>query len=130
MSLNKEKSNNSNITRYYELNDIKNNLSAIRWISDSRKLSGFFVNYIYLCDLQNRFDEGSTNIQLDPDVSYETIIECYKNRDIDLIYINGSYNGKPVVIGTDLRKNLFYITLRKKSPADIDSLERELALVK
>lgn len=130
MSLNKEKSNNSNITRYYELKDIKNNLAAIKWISDSRKLPGFFVNYIYLSDLQNRSDEGSGNIQLEPEVSYETIVEGYKNRDVDLIYINGSYNGKPVVIGTDLRTNLLYITLRRKSPADIDSLERELALDK
>ena len=128
MSLIKEKSNNSNVTRYYELQDIKNNLTAIKWISDSRKLPGLVVNYIHLSDLQNRGDEGSGNTQLEPDVNCETIVECFNNRDVDLIYINGNYNGNPVVIGADLRTNLLYITLRKKAPADIASMERKMSL--
>lgn len=45
----------------------------------------------------------------------------FKKRDVDLITLNCRFNDKPLVIGVDLRSNLVYLTIRKKTPANVGS---------
>lgn len=52
-----------------------------------------------------------------------------KTRDVDVITLNGTFNGKPSVIGVDLRSNLVYLTIRKRMPAAVELIEKMLKLV-
>ncbi|MCI7451145.1 MAG: hypothetical protein MSD68_15925 [Blautia sp.] len=80
-------------------------------------------------DLINRSDEGSGNVQLDAQVTVDTMKQEIKKRDVDLITLNCRFNGKSLVIGVDLRTNLAYLTIRKRTPADVDLIENMLKLV-
>lgn len=129
MSLVKERNNGTNITRYYNLEQVFSNLSAVEWINSVRSISGVDVEYIYYSDLMNRSDEGSSNVQLDAQVAVDTMKQELKTRDVDIITLNGTFNGKPLVIGVDLRSNLVYLTIRKRKPADVELIEKMLKLV-
>lgn len=128
MSLVKERKNGTNITRYYKLEQVFSNLSAVEWISSVRSISGVDVEYVYYSDLMNRSDEGSSNVQLDAQVAVDTMKQELKMRDVDIITLNGTFNGKPLVIGVDLRNNLVYLTIRKRMPADVELIEKMLKL--
>lgn len=80
-------------------------------------------------DLMNRSDEGSGNVQLDAQVTVDTMKQEIRKRGVDLITLNCRFNGKPLVIGVDLRTNLAYLTIRKRTPADVDLIENMLKLV-
>jgi ssDNA-specific exonuclease RecJ len=129
MSFIKEQDNGINITRYYKISQINSNLEAIDWISSIRHISGMATDYIYYSDLMNRSDEGSGNIQLDPKVNIDTMRSKFQERDVDLISIIGEFDEKPVVIGYSSQDKNVYITIRKKIPADINMLEKELNLI-
>lgn len=128
MSLIKEISNVTNITRCYTLDLITCGLEAVKWIYATKDTESLIVNYICYRDLQNRSDEGSTSVQLNADVSLSEMINNCNNRDVDLISINGKYDNAPVVIGVDLRNRNVFLTTRKKIPADIKSVEKKLQL--
>ena len=128
MSLVKERKYGTNITRYYKLEQVFSNLSAVEWISSVRSISGVDVEYVYYSDLMNRSDEGSSNVQLDAQVAVDTMKQELKMRDVDIITLNGTFNGKPLVIGVDLRNNLVYLTIRKRMPADVELIEKMLKL--
>ena len=128
MSLVKERKNGTNITRYYKLEQVFSNLSAVEWISSVRSISGVDVEYVYYSDLMNRSDEGSSKVQLDAQVAVDTMKQELKMRDVDIITLNGTFNGKPLVIGVDLRNNLVYLTIRKRMPADVELIEKMLKL--
>lgn len=129
MSLIKEKINNTNITRYYSINQIKTVDAAVIWISNIRNIESISTNYIYLSDLNNRFDENSDSIQLDANVDLINLKKRVEESSINMIFLNGKYNKYPVVIGVDLCKLMVYITIRKNNPADINALEMELLLI-
>lgn len=129
MSLIKEKINNANITRYYNTNQIKTVDAAVIWISNIRNIKSISTNYIYLSDLNNRFDENSDSIQLDANVDLIDLKKSVEESSINMIFLNGKYNKYPVVIGVDLCKLMVYITIRKNNPADINALEMELLLI-
>lgn len=128
MSFVKERKNGTNITRYYELEQVFSNLSAVEWISSVRSISGIDVEYVYYSDLMNCSDEGSSNVQLDAQVAVDTMKQELEMRDVDIITLNGTFTGKPLVIGVDLRNNLVYLTIRKKMPADVELIEKMLKL--
>ena len=128
MGLVKERKNGTNITRYYKLEQVFSNLSAVEWISSVRSISGVDIEYVYYSDLMNRSDEGSSNVQLDAQVAVDTMKQELKMRDVDIITLNGTFNGKPLVIGVDLRNNLVYLTIRKRMPADVELIEKMLKL--
>ena len=129
MSLIKERINNTNITRYYSINQIKTVDAAVIWISNIRNIESISTNYIYLSDLNNRFDENSDSIQLDANVDLIDLKKSVEESSIDIIFLNGKYNKYPVVIGVDLCKLMVYITIRKNNPVDINALEMELLLI-
>lgn len=129
MSFVKKRSNTSNITRYYNIEPVFSSLSAIEWISSIRNIHGLYVEYIYYGDLMNRSDEGSNNVQLDAQVMVETMKQELKTKDVDIIALNGTFIGKPLVIGVDLRSNLVYLIVRKRRPADVELIEKVLKLV-
>lgn len=129
MSLVKERNNKTNITRYYNLEQVSSNLSAAEWISSVRSISGVDVEYVYYSDLMNRSDEGSSNVQLDAQVTADTMKQEIKKRNVDFITLNCRFNGKPLVIGVDSRSNLVYLTIRKRMPADVELIEKTLKLV-
>lgn len=129
MSFVKKRSNTSNITRYYNIEPVFSSLSAIEWISSIRNIHGLYVEYIYYGDLMNRSDEGSNNVQLDAQVTIEIMKQELKTKDVDIIALNGTFVGKPLVIGVDLRSNLVYLVIRKRIPADVELIEKVLKLV-
>ena len=129
MSFLNEKGNSSNLTRYYRKGGLSSSTDALKWISNLRTVSGMRVSYILLSDLLNRSDEGSDNCQLPGDVKYEDFEKAVKEKNVDLISAYGSFAGKPVVVGININRMEEYITVRKNNKADIDALERELALV-
>lgn len=129
MSFVKKRSNTSNITRYYNIEPVFSSLSAIEWINSIRNIHGLQVEYIQYGDLMNRSDEGSNNVQLDAQVTIETMKQELKTKDVDIIALNGTFVGKPLVIGVDLRSNLVYLVIRKRIPADVELIEKVLKLV-
>lgn len=128
MSFVKERKNGTNITRYYELEQVFSNLSAVEWISSVRSINGIDVEHVYYSDLMNCSDEGSSNVQLDAQVAVDTMKQALEMRDVDIITLNGTFTGKPLVIGVDLRNNLVYLTIRKRMPADVELIEKILKL--
>lgn len=128
MSFVKERNNRTNITRYYTFKKVNSSMTAVDWISSLRDVSGLITEYIYYSDLTNRSDEGSGNIQLDSQVTTEVMKLELKNRDVDLITLNCRFNDKPLVIGVDLRSNLVYLTIRKKTPITVELIEKVLNL--
>ncbi len=129
MSFVKKRSNTSNITRYYNIEPVFSSLSAIEWISSIRNIHGLQVEYIQYGDLMNRSDEGSNNVQLDAQVTIEIMKQELKTKDVDIIALNGTFIGKPLVIGVDLRSSLVYLIVRKRRPADVELIEKVLKLV-
>lgn len=129
MRLIKEKSNNANVTRYYRISQAKTVDAAVIWINDVRRISSFSTNYIYLSDLTKRFEEGAESVQLDAHASVSEIKKYISENSVDQILINGKYNGHPVVVGVNLYDGQACVTIRKKDPADIDALERELSIL-
>lgn len=129
MSFVEERNNNrTNITRYYTFKKVNSSMTAVDWVSSLRNVSGLVTEYIYYSDLMNRSDEGSGNIQLDSQVTTEVMKLELKNRDVDLITLNCRFNDKPLVIGVDLRSNLVYLTIRKKTPINVELIEKVLNL--
>ena len=128
MSFLNEKNNSSNLTRHYRKGGLSSSSDALKWISSLRTVSGIRVSYILLSDLLNRSDEGSDNCQLPGDVRYEDLAKVVKEKNVDLISVYGSFADKPVVIGINMNLMEEFITVRKNNKADIDALERELAL--
>lgn len=130
MSLLKERSDKINLTRWYSISQVKTVDDAVTWLSDVRKIPDVSTNYFYFVDLINSFDEGtSESVQLEANVSLNDMEKCARENSIDVISLIGEYDGHPVVVGVDLYKKQAYITIRKKDPADIDALERELNLL-
>lgn len=125
----KEKSNKTNITRYYRIQEVDSNLTALKWINSIKNLQCLDVNYIYYSDLMNRSDEGSQNIQFDSDVNIDTMKQELQKRDIDLIILNCRFYNKPFVIGVDLRSSLIYLTIRKSNQVNIDLIEQKLKIL-
>ena len=129
MSFVEERNNNrTNITRYYTFKKVNSSMTAVDWVSSLRNVSGLVTEYIYYSDLINCSDEGSGNIQLDSQVTTEVMKLELKNRDVDLITLNCRFNDKPLVIGVDLRSNLVYLTIRKKTPINVELIEKVLNL--
>ena len=128
MSFVKERNTRTNITRYYTFKKVNSSMTAVDWISSLRDVSGLITEYIYYSDLTNRSDEGSGNIQLDSQVTAEVMKLALKKRDVDLITLNCRFNNKPLVIGVDLRSNLVYLTIRKKTPINVELIEKVLNL--
>ena len=128
MSFMKERNSRTNITRYYTFKKVNSSMTAVDWISSLRDVSGLITEYIYYSDLTNRSDEGSGNIQLDSQVTAEVMRLELKKRDVDLITLNCRFNDKPLVIGVDLRSNLVYLTIRKKTPINVELIEKVLSL--
>lgn len=129
MSMIEEIDNGTHITRYYTISKISSDIEALEWLSSVRDIPKLNVGYIYYCDLMNRSDEGSGNIRLDPKVNIDTMRSKFQERDVDLISLIGEFNEKPVVIGVDLNAKQEYITIRKKAPANLETLEKELKLL-
>ena len=125
----KEKSNKTSITRYYRIQEVDSNLTALKWINSIKNLQCLDVNYIYYTDLLNRSDEGSQNIQFDSDVNIDTMKQELQKRDIDLIILNGRFYNKPFVIGVDLRSSLIYLTIRKSNQVNIELIEQKLKIL-
>lgn len=128
MSFVNEKSNSLNLTKYYKKDNLSTNSEVIRWVSDLRTTKGMSVSYFLLSDLSNRSDEDSDNTQIPGDAKYEMIEKAVKDKNVDLISAYGSFDGKPVVIGVNINRYEAFITVRKNNKANIDSLEKELAL--
>ena len=128
MSIIREKRNHSNITRYYQVQHVSNTEEATRWICLIVGLDEFETNYLYLSDLVNRWDEGSGDLQIDPPISEDAVLQEVVSRNADLISVNGKYKGKPIILGVDLKNYSVFVTLRKKEAADIESIERQLEL--
>ena len=128
MSFVNEKSNSLNLTKYYKKDNLSTNSEVIRWVSDLRTTKRMSVSYFLLSDLSNRSDEGSDNTQIPGDAKYEVIEKAVKDKNVDLISAYGSFDGKPVVIGVNINRYEAFITVRKNNKANIDSLEKELAL--
>ena len=125
----KVKYNATNMSRYYKIDGFHAREDAVRWLNNVKNINGFVTNYYYFQDRANRIDEGSGSIQLDANVSLRDMEQYVRNKSIDLIFINGKYNEKPVVVGVDLTECIVYMTERGKTPADIDALEKRLQLV-
>lgn len=123
-----QKSNSSNLTRYYRKGNLSTNSEVIRWVSNLRTTKGVSISYFLLSDLSNRSDEGSDNTQIPADATYEVIEKMVKDKNVDLISAYGSFDGKPVVIGVNMNRHEAFITVRKNNKANIDSLEKELVL--
>ncbi len=129
MSLIQEKRTTTNITRDYRSDSLGTNKDVVRWLSDARNITGLTTKYIELCDLEERSDEGSNSRQLEAEVCFDDLEKAFDNSSVDLILLVGHYYNKPIVVGFDLVERVAYITIRKKSPADIDDLEVQLKLV-
>lgn len=123
-----KKNNSSNLTRYYRQDNLSTNSEIIRWVSNIRTTKGVSISYFLLSDLLNHSDEGSDNTQIPGDAKYEVIEKAVKDKNVDLISAYGSFEGKPVVIGVNINRYEAFITVRKNNKANIDSLEKELAL--
>ena len=52
-----------------------------------------------------------------------------EKRDVDLITLNCRFDDRPLVIGVDLRTNLVYLTIRKRTPANVELIEKILQLI-
>ena len=128
MNLIKEKSNLSNLTRFYVTDSLSSISDLAKWLSSLKDVSGISVADFTLSDLLNRSDEGSCNSQLAGDASYDDIYSAINGNTVDLISAYCSYNGKVAVIGANLNRHEIFITVRRKDMADIDSIEKELHL--
>ena len=113
MSLIEEKSNNSNVSRYYHVENVSNISDAVEWICSVIKSKTVDPMYISLSDLVNRSDEGSGNTQLDAKATYDDIMHELDDKNIDIISVIGRFQEKPVVIGVDLRNTQCFLTARK-----------------
>ena len=128
MSLIEEKSNNSNISRYYHVDHVSNICEAVAWICSVIKSKTVVPTYISLSDLVNRSDEGSGNTQLDPTATYNDIMQEIDNKNIDIISVNGRFQEKPIVVGVDLRNSQCFLTARKSNKFDFKAVENKLNL--
>lgn len=103
--------------------------SALRWLDSVRDKSGITVNHIVFKDQHRRSEDGGGNVRLKAGAAYPEMEEALRSREADLISLNCEYEGRPVVIGVDLRIYNVYITIRKKTPADSAALEALLQLL-
>ena len=129
MSKIREVKNAHNKTTYYSIVSIYDNYSAVEWIGKVLGNNCLCVDYIILKDLSNRSDEGNTNKQLSPKVSIEDINREIKQRETDIISVTGQFDGKPLVVGVDLREHIAFVTTRNSRPANITSIEQQLNLI-
>ena len=128
MEIVKERRNASNLTRYYRVDELTDNDAMISLLCDIRKTENLNISYILLSDLMNRSDEGSDNLRLSGNVDIEEFQNEVRQRNIDVISMNGTYKDKPVVIGAKLLRREIYITIRLSNKADIDAFEKEIKL--
>jgi|GEM_PF-6909572 Ribosomal protein S9 len=128
MSLIEEKSNNSNVSRYYHVENVSNISDAVEWICSVIKSKTVDPMYISLSDLVNRSDEGSGNTQLDAKATYDDIMHELDDKNIDIISVIGRFQEKPVVIGVDLRNTQCFLTARKSKKFDFEAIENKLNL--
>ena len=128
MEIVKERRNASNLTRYYRVDELTDNDAMIRLLCDIRKTENLNISYILLSDLMNRSDEGSDNLRLSGNVDIEEFQNEVRQRNIDVISMNGTYKDKPVVIGAKLLRREIYITIRLSNKVDIDAFEKEIKL--
>ncbi len=128
MALRDVSNTNSNVIRYYGIDDISNPIEAVAWICEARSAKGLALHYISLTDLVNRSDEGSGSVQLEPQTKQAEIKKIISEKSIDIISLNAEYDGKPIVIGVDLRSLLIFLSARKKNLVNIKSVEEALNL--
>lgn len=128
MEIVKERRNASNLTRYYRVDELTDSDAMISRLCDIRKTENLNISYILLSDLMNRSDEGSDNLRLSGNVDIEEFQNEVRQRNIDVISMNGTYKDKPVVIGAKLLRREIYITIRLSNKADIDAFEKEIKL--
>ena len=128
MSLIKEKSNFSNLTRYYKKDNLSTISESIRWLSGLRTIKDISISNFLLSDLLNRSDEGSDNAQLSGDATVAEIEKAVKEKSVDMISAYGTFEGKPIVAGININNYEAFITIRKNKKANIDLLEKELGL--
>lgn len=126
MELIEEKSNQTNITRIYRVDDVSNLEKAVSWICSVIQNKIISPFYISLSDLVNRSDEGSGNAQLGPESTYTDIMNELRHKDVDLISVNALYQDKPIVLGVDLSSFQVFLTARKKRLVDFRSMEEQL----
>ena len=125
-----ENTNNTNITRYYSIGQISSKFEALAWIKRVSEIDEIDVNYIYFEDVTNRSEDGSDSVQIDPGLALENMKSILNDRDVDYIFLNATFGGKPIIVGVDLNEKLAYVTIRKKTPADFGTIEQRLNLVK
>ena len=128
MSFISETNNSFNTVRYYRPENVKSDISALRWLNSVREKKEITVDYIVFRDLLHRSDEGSDSIWLDGSIGSFELEEVFLKHEADLISMNGEFNGKPIVIGYDFRVHNIFLTTRKNTPADIAALEDLLQL--
>ena len=114
MSLIKEKSNKTNLTRCYSISQVQTIDAAVAWLSDVRKIPSISTDCLYFADLTHSFDEGSESTQLDADTSLDDMRKCFRENSIDMILLDGEYNGRPVAISIDPYEKQVRITIKKK----------------
>lgn len=129
MSRLNEKKNAHNTITYYFVESVNDNRSTACWMASLLKNNILVSEYITLKDLANRNDEGNTNKQLTAKATYDEIVKELDQREIDIISITGKFDGKPIVVGVDLRDCHVFVTTRNKESADLRMIEKQLDLV-
>ena len=124
----RERGNATNLTRYYRIDSLKNAEALIRWLSDVRENEKVDISYILLRNQLGRSDEDSDSLRLAGNVKYEDLVNEVKQRNIDVISMSGTFMDKPIVVGAKFERHEVFITVRLSNKADIDLLERLLAL--
>lgn len=129
MALISSKDDLTNTINCYQVSDVTNEESAVRWVNNVRYLPGILVLYISLADLLHYSDEGSESICFLNDISFEDLKNAVHERHIDAMSIAGTYFDKPIVVGVDLKRYYLFITSVNKNAADVKALEAALRLV-
>ena len=128
MEVVKERRRASNLTRYYRADDLADGDAIIRRLCDIRAIEGLDISYIVLRDLVNRSEEGSDTLRLSGNAQIEELQRELQAREVDMISLDGTFMGKPIVIGAGLRNLELFVTVRLNNKADIDAIEKELSL--
>ena len=117
-----------NTTFRYRAEEKQTKEEQLNWLADAMQSGNLQIKYISIADLKNRNSEGGTSATFQETGSKQDFIQKCMSYDPDIVSFAATYREKPVVIGVDLRDATFFLTIRKKMPADYQSLECELFL--
>ena len=125
----KAKKTSTDKIRYYEINEINNHQEAFNWIISIKNLPELSIYHIAFLDLTNRLEEGSTSIEFDQPINFNSLESEFFSRDIDLINLKVIYNDHPIVIGMNFMNYRISISTPKNLEIDYSALENLLKLI-